>query len=151
MIMKKDSKISHLNSTGRAEGRGSGGIFCSDDQPDLPGIAPASKLCQRCGASFSAARRRGRPEMFCSPKCRDASAVEMRADWARHNPRGDNCDRRQSIECRGCGENFSASPSAGRLPHFCSPTCRRKVIVENGAERSRRRRKAGFPSERSTK
>lgn len=100
-------------------------------QPDLPGLPAAARTCLRCGVPIPAPKRAGRPERFCSERCRHDQAAEQRASWAdQHDVNGPE----EVLSCWTCGVAFPAPEARrGRLPRFCGPDCRRMHRREQAA------------------
>ena len=94
------------------------------------GVRSVERSCMTCGNTFAVtAGRRGRPPEFCSPGCRAAHTATRQDEWQRNNAAG--TDRRAAVRCLVCGREFEApAVSAGRLPRFCSDTCRRQRKTE---------------------
>jgi len=122
------------------------GIFCSGDQPDLPGVSAPTTACSECGATFEIPRRRkGRPGKFCSDECRAASKRQLQALWRAAHAADEV--RRGPVSCQICGTDFPPPiATSGRLPRLCGAECRQEYTRRMQAQvRSRRRRrKAGF-------
>lgn len=91
---------------------------------------PLTAACAECGAPFEQTPPNGRPLRFCSPACRSASKNQQMKAWrqkaSKPNP--------QRLTCRQCGEVFPAPRrAAGRVPHWCSPACKRAFFSASAA------------------
>jgi hypothetical protein len=114
------------------------GFLAFVSQPELPGVPAATRACLRCDGVMPAPRRAGRPERFCSDACRHAQAVEQRAAYvAAHGT-----VKASGSACWTCGGAFPiGSRQAGRVPRYCSRTCRqagRRALAAGYRARQRR-------------
>lgn len=115
-----------INFSGTASGVQTeiGGLF-----PDLK-YQPVTlaRVCLRCGADFDQEKPLGRPQRYCSAECRGIERRKMVATWKLHNEIKSQTQR----TCRNCGGVFSLPPrQQGRLPHWCSPQCKRATLSGN--------------------
>ena len=81
-----------------------------------------SKACDECGQEFANIRTVGRPQRFCSPRCRNRSHTRIYRDRRREERRTLTGDRGQPGNpwaghkiCPDCGAHRWTMPFAGRL------------------------------------
>lgn len=55
-------------------------------------LFPLTRACVVCGTEFEFAKRRGRPEAFCSETCRLKQHREQKNAWARNRARSEGVE-----------------------------------------------------------
>jgi len=103
------------------------------DNPPISSAETASKshvlLCRECGLEFEATHGGRR---YCSEICRKANWSRQVQAWkAAHTTA-----RIEFATCRHCLRVFEVPPrAAGRLPKWCSPSCKQAFLHPPAAPR----------------
>lgn len=72
--------------------------------------------CERCGTWIEHPNQRGRPQRFCSKKCKDG-VLGLRA-----------------FTCQVCARRWQAKSEPGRPPAYCSEDCRKEAARARARE-----------------
>lgn len=65
--------------------------------------------CERCGTRIEKPNQRGKPQRFCSVRCKDGRPPALR-----------------EFTCQVCARKWQAPSPSGRPPAFCSDSCRKQ-------------------------